>query len=61
MHLYLLLGHLVLLSKGLTKSTFVERDGNILLWYINIRIQQVSSIHSSKVNRTSFIIGRLPA
>jgi len=28
--------------KQLTKSTFVERDSNISLWYIKIRIEQVS-------------------
>jgi len=47
--------------KRLTKSTCVEGDSNISLWYINIRREQVSSIHSCKVNRTSFIIARLPA
>jgi len=45
----------------LTESTFVERDSNISLWYIKIRIEQVSSIHSGEANRTSFIIARLPA
>jgi len=43
------------------KSTFVEGDSNILLWYIKIRIEQVSSIHNCKANGTSFIIARLPA
>jgi len=38
--------------KRLTKSPFVERDSNISLWYIKIRIEQVSSIHNCKVNRT---------
>jgi len=47
--------------KRLTKSTFVERDSNISLWYIKIRIEQVSSIHNCKANRMSFIIARLPA
>jgi len=41
--------------KRLTKSTFVERDSNMLLWYMKI-IEQVSSIHSCKANRMSFII-----
>jgi len=48
-------------SKRLTKSTFAERDSNISLWYIKIRIEQVSSVHNCKINRTSFIIARLPA
>jgi len=39
----------------LTKSTVVEGDSNILLWYIKIRIEQVSSIHSFEPNKTSFI------
>jgi len=30
----------------------------ISLWYIKIRIEQVSSIHSCKADRTSFIIAR---
>jgi len=48
--------------KRLTKSTFVRYiDSTISLWYIKIRIEQVSSIHSNEVNRTSFIIARLPA
>jgi len=47
--------------KRLTKSTFVEGDSNISLWCIKIRIEQVSSIHSYEVNRTSFIIARLSA
>jgi len=34
----------------LTKSTFVERDTTISLWYIKIRIEQVSSIHNCKAN-----------
>jgi len=38
------------------KSTSVERDDNISLWNIKRRIEQVSSIHNCKVNRTSFII-----
>jgi len=44
-----------------TKSTFVERESYISLWYIKIRIEQVSSIHNRKVNRMSFIIAMLPA
>jgi len=44
--------------KRLTKSTCVEGDSNISLWYIKIRIEQVYSIHSYEVNRTSFIIAR---
>jgi len=48
-------------SKRLTKSKFVERGDNISLWYIKIRIEQDSSIHSYKANGTSFIITRLPA
>jgi len=49
--------------KRLTKSTFVERETAIYLslWYIKIRIEQVSSIHSYKANRTNFIIARLTA
>jgi len=47
--------------KRLTESTFVEVDSNISLWYIKIRIEQVSSVHSCKANRTSFIIAWLPA
>jgi len=47
--------------KRLTKSTFVEGDSNISLWYIKRRIEQFSSIHSCEANRTSFIIARLPA
>jgi len=47
--------------KRLTKSTFVEGDSDISLWYIKIRIEQVSSIHSCEANRTSFIIVRLSA
>jgi len=35
--------------KRLTKNTFVERDSNISLWYIKIRIEQVSA----------FIVARL--
>jgi len=38
-----------------------KADSNISLWYIKIIIEQVSSIHNCKVNRTSFIIARLPA
>jgi len=50
----------------LSKVTYKEyicrkRDRNISLWYIKIRIEQVSSIHSYKVNRRSFIIAKLPA
>jgi len=30
-------------------STFVEGDSNISLWYIKIRIEQVSSIHRIRV------------
>jgi len=37
--------------KRLIKSTFVERDSNISLWYIKIRIEQVSGIHSYEANR----------
>jgi len=37
--------------KRLTKR-YVEGDSNISLWYIKIRIEQVSSIHSCKANRT---------
>jgi len=37
--------------KRLTESTFVEGDGNISLWYIKIRIEQVSSIPNCKANR----------
>jgi len=47
--------------KRFTISTFVDGDSNILLWYIKIRIEQVSSIHNCKVNGTRFIIARLPA
>jgi len=45
--------------KRLKKSTFVE--GETAIYHIKIRIEQVSSIHSCKANRTSFIIARLPA
>jgi len=38
--------------KQFRKSTCVEGDSNISLWHINIRIEQVSSIHSCKANRT---------
>jgi len=37
--------------KELTKSTIVEGDGNISLWYIKIVIEQVSSIHIYETNR----------
>jgi len=47
----------------LSKATYKEyicgkRDSNISLWYIKIRIEQVSSIHNYEANRTSFIIAR---
>jgi len=35
------------------------KETGIYHWYIKIRIEQVSSIHNCKVNRTSFIIARL--
>jgi len=56
-------GHLAdaFIQSDLQKSTFVDGDSNISLRYIKIRIEQVSSIHSCKVNSTSFIIARLPA
>jgi len=38
-----------------------KRDSNISLWCIKMRIEQVSSILNRKVNRTSFVIDRLPA
>jgi len=46
-----------LLSKA--KSTFVEGDSNISLWYIKIRLELLLSIHSYEANRTSFIIVKL--
>jgi len=42
--------------KRLTKSTFVEGDSNISLWYIKIRTEQFSGILSYEANRTSCII-----
>jgi len=50
-----------LYPKRLTKSTFVERETAIYHCGLKIRIEQVSSIHSYKVNRTSFIIAGLSA
>ena len=39
--------YLTLLSKATYDyRTVVERDGNILLWCMKIRIEQVSSIHN---------------
>jgi len=48
----------------LSKATYKEyicwkRDSNISLWYIKIRVEQVSSIYRCEVNRTSFIIASL--
>jgi len=45
------------------KATYKEyicwkRDSKISPWYIKIRIEPLSSIHSCEVNRTSFIIAR---
>jgi len=41
----------------LTKSTFVEGDSNISLWYIKIGIEQDSSIHNCRVNRRFLAVG----
>jgi len=40
---------------------FVEGDSNISLRYIQISIEQVSSIHICEAIRMSFIIARLSA
>jgi len=50
-----------LYSKRLTRSTLVEGDSNIWLWYIKIRIELFSRIHSYEASRQSFIIAKLPA
>jgi len=49
-HLRLHLGHLAdtFIQSDLQQSTSGEGDCNIPLWYIKIRIEQVSSIHSCK-------------
>jgi len=46
--------------KRLTKSTFVEGNSYISLWYIKIGIEMFSSIHIYETNRTSFVITKLP-
>jgi len=43
------------------KEYIVEGDSNICLWYIKIRIELFSGIHSYKANRMSFIIAELLA
>jgi len=61
-YIHLHLGHLAdAFIQRLTKSTFVEGDSNISLWYPKIRIELFSSIPIYVKNRTIFIIAKLPA
>jgi len=61
-NLHLHLGHLADASiQSDLQRVHLSTDSNISLWYIKIRTEQVSSLRNCKVNRTSFIIARLPA